>query len=65
MNKVTCSEVICGENCEEPTGEHRVLKWWDRQCEMCEDWWCDFHSLHVYDCTCLLEDWVQEELERL
>lgn len=28
------------------------------RCEMCEDWLCTFHNMHVYDCSCpAIEDW--------
>ena len=29
-------------------------------CNMCEDWWCKQHKLHVFECECLpLEEFTE------
>ena len=28
-------------------------------CDMCEDYYCDFHDKHFYDCECELEIWAE------
>ncbi|ANS03242.1 hypothetical protein [uncultured Mediterranean phage uvDeep-CGR2-KM18-C74] len=30
------------------------------RCEMCEDWWCEMHKVHFYDCSCVLSYWLDE-----
>jgi len=28
-------------------------------CDLCEDYICDFHQVHFYDCDCQLEMWAE------
>lgn len=31
-------------------------------CECCEDFWCNIHQAHVYDCSCPpIEVWCEQE----
>jgi len=43
-----------------PETEIRLISYDDLdKCELCEDYWCNFHEMHFYDCSCQLEDWYE------
>ncbi len=32
-------------------------------CELCEDYFCEFHRVHFFECDCVLEEWQDLDLD--